>query len=101
MLILLVSLLQNKTKMKNIILLVFAVTFITSCKKDYTCTCTNSTVTTTSSGPVHSSGESTMKFSKVSKKYAREKCISTTDVQTTGSGVNEVKVEKISGCVLS
>ena len=88
--------------MKKLIILIFAVTFFTACKKDYTCRCTNTTVRTDGMGGyLQTTGESTEKFSKVSKKYAREHCTSTTDVETTGSGVNEVKTENIRGCVLN
>lgn len=87
--------------MKQLILFTLAITALTACKKDYTCSCEITSVYTNNTGSVQTNEKSTQKFSQVNKKYARQQCTSGTYTKVTGSGVNEVREEYIRGCVLN
>ncbi len=87
--------------MKNLIILSFAVILFATCKKNYTCSCTESIVQTGSGGLVETNGEYVTSYTKVTKKYANERCTSGKDVSTSVSGTSTVTVDHVWNCSLN
>lgn len=87
---------------KNIVFISFAFLVVSvSCRKNYICKCTYSTVVTTSAGVTETTGKTERSFTKVSKKEARAHCTSGMDYSTTGSGTNTVTYDYVENCTLN
>lgn len=71
------------------------------CKKNYTCSCTYSTVETTPVSVNETSGETATSYNKVTKKYAMENCKSGKDYSTTGTGTNTITRDYVYNCSLN
>lgn len=88
-------------KNKTLLTLAFCGLLFIACKKDYVCVCEYSTITTDFSSSVQTKGGSETSYTKVTKKYANEKCDSGKDIATTGTGTNSVKVDRVWNCTLN
>ncbi len=82
--------------MKKIILLAAVATLgLASCKKDYSCTCTNTDVTTITGGASTTTTDAavTTKYLETKKGYAKGNCVST-ETTYTGTGYTTVSTNK-------
>jgi hypothetical protein len=87
--------------MKKLILPSFMmILFISGCKKNYTCSCTYSTIDTSPVSTTETDGTTATSYTKVTKKYARENCTSGKDYSTTGTGTNTVIHDYVRNCSL-